>query len=87
MRQSATDEGKRQYKDAEAGIDQGKREETVALRKSLLCQTLSVWRPPRREEEGGMMSTCLTPKKERPISSLSVVPFYSTELCFCTISI
>ena len=43
---------------------------------------LSVFaRPPRKEEEGGMMSTCLTPKKERPISSLSVVPFYSTELC------
>ena len=87
MRESATDEGKREYKDAEARRDQGKREETITFRRSLLCQIFSVWRPPRREEEGGMMSICLTPKKERSISNLSVIPFYSAELCFCTISI
>ena len=36
MRESATDEEKRQDKDAEAGSDQGKREETITLRRSLL---------------------------------------------------
>ena len=46
MRKSSIDEGKKQYKDAEAGIDEGEMEEVVTLRKFLLCQLVCIWRPP-----------------------------------------
>lgn len=86
MRKSTTGKGKRTCKESEAGTDQRRRENTVTLRAPCNASIIGV-RNLLWERGGGMKSTCLTPEKGGCVSNLSVGPFYSTELCFCTISL
>lgn len=86
MRKSTTGKGERKYKGSEAETGQGKKENTITLRVPCNASIIGV-RNLLWERGGGMKSTCLTPKKGGCVSNLSVGPFCSTELCFCTISV